>query len=142
MKFSTFAALTSAIFVSGGAAQLSGTAVGPSTTTAHKAATKVCSVLDYGGVASKTSDVGPAIASAWAACKSGGQGESFCIMALGGMETDFEQFIFLREIMECRLGLLLLVELLFLSTWMGSSTALGKFYLTFHGVYLADARGL
>lgn len=74
MRFSTFVALTSAIFVSGGAAQLSGT-VGPSTTTAHKAATKVCSVLDYGGVASKTSDVGPAIASAWAACKSGGQGE-------------------------------------------------------------------
>ncbi|CAG8972057.1 hypothetical protein HYALB_00004921 [Hymenoscyphus albidus] len=71
MKLSTFA-LTSAIFVSRGTAQLSGS-VGPSTTREHKVATKVCNVLDYGAKASKTSDVGPAIASAWAACKSGGQ---------------------------------------------------------------------
>jgi rhamnogalacturonan hydrolase len=52
-------------------AQLSGT-VGPTTPRATKRATKVCNVLNYGGVASKTSDVGPAIASAFAACKSGG----------------------------------------------------------------------
>ncbi|RDW66715.1 rhamnogalacturonase A [Coleophoma crateriformis] len=53
-------------------AQLSGT-VGPTTTTAQKQATKVCNILSYGGVASKTTDNGPAIASAWAACKSGGE---------------------------------------------------------------------
>lgn len=53
-------------------AQLSGT-VGPTTTTAQKAAKKVCNVLSYGGVASKTSDLGPPLASAWAACKSGGE---------------------------------------------------------------------
>lgn len=53
-------------------AQLSGT-VGPTTTTAEKAATKVCNILDYGGVASATTDNSAAIESAWAACKSGGQ---------------------------------------------------------------------
>lgn len=53
-------------------AQLSGP-VGPSTTTAQKRA-KVCNVLEYGGQASKTSDVGPAINSAFQACKSGGTG--------------------------------------------------------------------
>jgi rhamnogalacturonan hydrolase len=37
--------------------------------------TKVCNVLDYGAVASKTSDVGPALTSAFAACKSGGTGK-------------------------------------------------------------------
>ncbi|KAH8684734.1 rhamnogalacturonase rhgA [Tricladium varicosporioides] len=51
-------------------AQLSGK-VGPLTTRASKR-TKVCNVLDYGGVASKTSDIGPPIASAHAACKNGG----------------------------------------------------------------------
>jgi rhamnogalacturonan hydrolase len=56
-------------------AQLSGT-VGPTTTTAHKAATKVCNILSYGGVASKTTDNGPAIASAWADCKAGGESMS------------------------------------------------------------------
>lgn len=35
---------------------------------------KVCKALDYGGVASKTSDIGPPILSAFAACKSGGTG--------------------------------------------------------------------
>ncbi|TVY84860.1 Rhamnogalacturonase A [Lachnellula suecica] len=69
MKLSIlFAALLSSLV----SAQLSGT-VGPSTTTAHKAATKVCNILSYGGVASKTTDNGPAIASAWAACASGGE---------------------------------------------------------------------
>lgn len=52
-------------------AQLSGT-VGPTTTTAQKAAKKICSVLDYGAKADKTTDLGPPLASAFAACKTGG----------------------------------------------------------------------
>lgn len=52
--------------------QLSGD-VGPTTTTADKAATKVCNILDYGGEASTTTDNGPPLASAWAACASGGE---------------------------------------------------------------------
>lgn len=51
--------------------QLSGS-VGPLTSSSDKAATKTCNVLDYGGVADGTTDVGPAIASAFAACKTGG----------------------------------------------------------------------
>lgn len=51
--------------------QLSGT-VGPLTSSATKAATKTCNVLDYGAVADGTTDVGPAISSAFAACKTGG----------------------------------------------------------------------
>ncbi|KAK3937868.1 pectin lyase fold/virulence factor [Diplogelasinospora grovesii] len=54
------------------AAQLSGT-VGPTTTRAAKAATKICNILSYGGVASATTDNSAAITSAWAACKSGGE---------------------------------------------------------------------
>lgn len=54
------------------AAQLSGT-VGPTTTTASKAAKKVCNILSYGGVASATTDNSAAIASAWAACATGGE---------------------------------------------------------------------
>lgn len=53
-------------------AQLSGT-VGPTTTTAEKAAKKICNILDYGGVASATTDNSAAINSAWEACKTGGQ---------------------------------------------------------------------
>jgi rhamnogalacturonan hydrolase len=56
-------------------AQLSGT-VGPLTTRAAKAATKVCNILDYGGVASATTDNSAAITAAWAACLSGGEGIS------------------------------------------------------------------
>jgi rhamnogalacturonan hydrolase len=56
------------------AAQLSGS-VGPLTRRASERS-KVCNVLDYGGVASKTADVGRAIASAFAACESGGTGKS------------------------------------------------------------------
>jgi rhamnogalacturonan hydrolase len=52
-------------------AQLSGP-VGPSTDTASKAATKTCDVTDYGAVADKKTDIGPPLASAWAACKTGG----------------------------------------------------------------------
>lgn len=51
--------------------QLSGT-VGPLTSHATKAATKTCNVLDYGAVADGTTDVGPPISSAFAACKTGG----------------------------------------------------------------------
>lgn len=52
-------------------AQLSGS-VGPTTSTAAKRAKKQCSVLDYGGKADGSTDVGPAISSAWTACKAGG----------------------------------------------------------------------
>ncbi|EPE07018.1 glycoside hydrolase family 28 protein [Ophiostoma piceae UAMH 11346] len=54
------------------AAQLSGS-VGPTTSRAAKAAVKVCNILNYGGVASATTDNGAAIAAAWAACKTGGE---------------------------------------------------------------------
>jgi rhamnogalacturonan hydrolase len=52
-------------------AQLSGS-VGPTTSTASKAAKKICNVLSYGAKADKSTDLGPALASAFAACKSGG----------------------------------------------------------------------
>jgi rhamnogalacturonan hydrolase len=52
-------------------AQLSGH-VGPTITREAKRTKKVCNVLDYGGVASKTSDIGPPISSAFAVCKTGG----------------------------------------------------------------------
>ncbi|OBT49765.1 hypothetical protein VE04_10014, partial [Pseudogymnoascus sp. 24MN13] len=52
-------------------AQLSG-ATGPTTTTAQKAAKKICSVLDYGAKADQSTDLGPPLAAAFAACKSGG----------------------------------------------------------------------
>jgi hypothetical protein len=55
-------------------AQLSGS-VGPTTTTASKAAKKICNVLDYGAKADKTSDLGPPLALAFAACKTGGIGK-------------------------------------------------------------------
>jgi hypothetical protein len=75
MKFNIVSALGAIVFSSFVSAQLSG-GVGPSTTTASKAAKKVCNILNYGGVASKATDNAPAIASAWAACKSGGEGNS------------------------------------------------------------------
>jgi len=71
MKFHLFSAVT-VLLPSLVTAQLSG-AVGPKTTTAQKAAVKICNVLSYGGVASKISDIGPPLAKAWAACKTGGQ---------------------------------------------------------------------
>ncbi|KAJ5935775.1 hypothetical protein N7466_005322 [Penicillium verhagenii] len=52
-------------------AQLSGS-VGPTTSYATKADNKICSVLDYGGVADNSTDIGPAISSAWDECKDGG----------------------------------------------------------------------
>jgi rhamnogalacturonan hydrolase len=72
MKFTILSYFAALLLPSLVTAQLSGS-VGPTTTRASKR-TKVCNVLNYGGVASKTSDVGPAIASAFAACKSGGTG--------------------------------------------------------------------
>jgi rhamnogalacturonan hydrolase len=55
-------------------AQLSGR-VGPLTTRASKQV-KVCNVLNYGVVASKTADIGPALLSAFNACKNGGTSTS------------------------------------------------------------------
>lgn len=54
------------------AAQLSGT-VGPLTSRASKA-TKTCNVESYGGVADGTTDLGPPLTSAFAACSTGGTG--------------------------------------------------------------------
>ncbi|GAB7351037.1 hypothetical protein MBLNU459_g1521t1 [Dothideomycetes sp. NU459] len=51
--------------------QLSGS-VGPLTTIAAKTAVKTCNVLNYGAVADGKTDIGAAITSAFAACKSGG----------------------------------------------------------------------
>lgn len=64
--------LATASFILPAAAQLSGT-VGPTTTTASKAATKVCNIMDYGGVADATTDNSDAITAAWAACVDGGE---------------------------------------------------------------------
>lgn len=50
--------------------QLSGH-VGPLTSTSSKAS-KTCNVLNYGAKADKTTDIGPPLASAWAACQTGG----------------------------------------------------------------------
>ncbi|KAF4624337.1 hypothetical protein G7Y89_g13834 [Cudoniella acicularis] len=72
MKFSTLSIFSSALLSGFATAQLSGT-VGPTTTTAEKAATKVCNILDYGGVASTSTDNAAAIESAWAACVDGGE---------------------------------------------------------------------
>ncbi|KAL3421723.1 rhamnogalacturonase A precursor [Phlyctema vagabunda] len=71
MKFTALSCLTALLLSPLVSAQLSGS-VGPSTTAASKRTKKVCNVLNYGGVASKSSDIGPAITSAFAACKSGG----------------------------------------------------------------------
>lgn len=73
MKFNFASIVAAALLSSVVEAQLSGT-VGPTTTRAAKEAKKVCNVLNYGGVASKTSDIGPPLVSAWAACKTGGEG--------------------------------------------------------------------
>ncbi|SPQ24359.1 cdeb85d4-6c24-486b-9e91-ce472c9b660c [Thermothielavioides terrestris] len=53
-------------------AQLSGS-VGPTTSRAAKAAKKVCNIMNYGGVASATTDNSAAITAAWNACKGGGE---------------------------------------------------------------------
>lgn len=64
--------LATASYILPAAAQLSGT-VGPTTTTSSKSSTKVCSIMDYGGVADATTDNGQALMDAWTACASGGE---------------------------------------------------------------------
>ena len=71
---SAAAAIVSLLLPSFVTAQLSGS-VGPTTSTASKAAKKVCNVLNYGAKADKSTDIGPAITSAFNACKSGGTSE-------------------------------------------------------------------
>lgn len=53
------------------AAQLSGS-VGPTTSTATKAAKKICNVQSYGAKADKSTDLGPPLLSAFNACSTGG----------------------------------------------------------------------
>jgi rhamnogalacturonan hydrolase len=71
MKFTTLSSLAAVLLPSLVSAQLSGS-VGPLTTRAQKNATKVCNVMDYGAVASKTSDISAPLTSAFADCKTGG----------------------------------------------------------------------
>ncbi|KAI9372121.1 RGase A [Aspergillus egyptiacus] len=51
--------------------QLSGS-VGPLTSATSKSQTKRCNVVDYGAVAGKATDIGPALQSAWVDCREGG----------------------------------------------------------------------
>ena len=76
MRFSLAAALTASLSLlpSLVSAQLSGS-VGPTTSTAAKAAKKICNVQSYGAKADKSTDLGPPLASAFAACKTGGIGK-------------------------------------------------------------------
>jgi rhamnogalacturonan hydrolase len=97
MKFTILSLLGGLLLPTLVVAQLSGH-VGPTTTREAKRSKKVCNVLDYGGTASKTSDIGPPISSAFAACKSGGTGISF--PARDGVVTQSCQSIFLPEITE------------------------------------------
>lgn len=69
MHFSSFILAAAAIAPVIG--QLSGK-VGPLTTHATKTAKKTCNVLNYGAKADKTTDIGPPLQSAFAACKTGG----------------------------------------------------------------------
>ncbi|KAH7009905.1 pectin lyase fold/virulence factor [Ilyonectria destructans] len=66
-----FSALIAAAFSLQAAAQLSGS-VGPLTSRAAKAAIKTCNIMDYGGVASATTDNSQAISDAWDACSATG----------------------------------------------------------------------
>ncbi|KAK6063346.1 rhamnogalacturonase a [Seiridium cupressi] len=72
MRLFLAALLAATYYVPPVVAQLSGS-VGPTTSTASKAAKKICNIMDYGGVSSATTDNSAAITSAWSACKSGGQ---------------------------------------------------------------------
>jgi hypothetical protein len=83
------------------ASQLSGT-VGPLTSRAAKAAVKVCNILDYGGVASATTDNSAAILDAWAACIDGG--ESWSIHMQFCFPADSEKSTFHLEAMDSPLG--------------------------------------
>lgn len=64
--------LATVCYILPAAAQLSGT-VGPTTTTSAKSSTKVCNIMDYGGVADASADNGQAISDAWTACVDGGE---------------------------------------------------------------------
>lgn len=77
MKFNFNSLVAAVLLPSLVTAQLSGS-VGPLTSRSAKRG-KVCNVLNYGAVASKTSDIGPALASAFAACSTGGTGELFTL---------------------------------------------------------------
>lgn len=65
---------TAIVLATGCSAQLSG-AVGPTTSTASKAAKKICNVLDYGAKADQSTDLGLGLLAAFNACKTGGIGE-------------------------------------------------------------------
>ncbi|KAL7775996.1 hypothetical protein CFE70_006408 [Pyrenophora teres f. teres 0-1] len=69
MRLSTF--LLTANAIAPVLAQLSGK-VGPLTSHASKSAVKTCNVLNYGAKADKATDLGPALLSAFTACKAGG----------------------------------------------------------------------
>lgn len=70
LSFSTL--FTSASLLAGlASAQISGP-VGPLTSVAEKKAKKICNVLDYGAKADQATDLGPPLAAAFAACKTGG----------------------------------------------------------------------
>ncbi|KAF1969378.1 pectin lyase-like protein, partial [Bimuria novae-zelandiae CBS 107.79] len=70
-------------------AQLSGS-VGPTTNTRAKTTTKTCDITAYGAKADKTTDIGPPLAAAWAACQNGGVVDGNMIMIRD--TTDFEFF--------------------------------------------------
>jgi rhamnogalacturonan hydrolase len=63
-----------ALFSTSCSSQLSGS-VGPTTSTASKAAKHICNVLDYGAVADLSTDIGPPLLAAFEACSTGGIGE-------------------------------------------------------------------
>lgn len=72
MRFTSYTLLASLFpLISFASAQLTGP-VGPSTSLATKTAKKTCNVLSYGAIADGTTDVGPPLSSAFAACKTGG----------------------------------------------------------------------
>jgi polygalacturonase len=62
------------LFATLSSGQLSGS-VGPTTSTASKAAKKICNVLDYGAVADQSTDIGPPLLAAFEACSTGGIGD-------------------------------------------------------------------
>lgn len=72
ISFASFLTLFSFLFYTV-TAQLSGS-VGPTTSTASKAAKKICNVLNYGAKADQKTDLGPPLTSAFNDCKSGGIG--------------------------------------------------------------------
>lgn len=104
MKLSSISTLAGILFSSRVTAQLSGT-VGPTTSTASKAATKVCNILDYGGVASTSTDNGAAILAAWTACVDGGEGAYSSGRWRLLLTQIYSQCISLRATMAWQLGL-------------------------------------